>query len=106
VDPGERFPDAYEVLARAKEEAEQIRRDALVTAEGLRRLALEDAREIHLVDVDGVAGDHTTVAASDDFTALRTRLERLERKVKRQRRQIERLEDVLLGLAPGLRRTP
>jgi hypothetical protein len=29
-------------------------------------------------------------------------LERLERKVKRQRRQIERLEAVLLGIAPGL----
>ena len=97
ADP-DRFSDAYEVLARAKEEAEQIRRDALVTAEGIRRIAIEDARELRLPG----AVDEAEVDAGR--VELEARVERLERKVKRQRRQIERLEAVLLGLAPGLGR--
>jgi hypothetical protein len=98
VDRDDRYSDAYEVLARAKEEAEQIRRDALVTAEGIRRIALEEAKELRL---PGSGSGATEPAA-----ALEQRVERLERKVKRQRRRIDRLEAVLLGLAPGLSSGP
>jgi hypothetical protein len=38
--------EAAQLLARAHAEAEVIRRDALVTAEGLRQIAREDAREL------------------------------------------------------------
>ena len=55
------YSDAYEVLACAKEEAEQIRRDALVTAEGIRRIALEDAHELRL---SGSAADSTPAPPS------------------------------------------
>ena len=96
------YSDAYEVLARAKEEAEQIRRDALVTAEGIRRIALEDANELRLSGSAAAFDAGTTEPAS----ALEQRVERLERKVKRQRRRIDRLEAVLLGLAPGLSSGP
>jgi hypothetical protein len=92
----EQFPDAYDVLARAKEEAEQIRREALVTAEGIRRIALEDAKGLRL--------GHEQQADEDlRLEALEVQVTRLERKLKKQRRRVERLEDVLLGLAPGLR---
>jgi hypothetical protein len=96
------YSDAYEVLARAKEEAEQIRRDALVTAEGIRRIALEDAKELRLSGSGAVSDAGTTEPAP----ALEQRVERLERKVKGQRRRIDRLEAVLLGLAPGLSSGP
>ncbi len=91
--------DAIDVAARllteARAEAETIRRDALVTAEGIRQIAVEDARTLDL-----------TGAATPDRVPrdLIARIEKLERKVKRQGRQIERLENVLLGVAPGLRR--
>jgi hypothetical protein len=92
--------DAIDVAARlltqARAEAEAIRRDALVTAEGIRQIAVEDARSLDL----------TSAAPSSDRVPrdLVARIEKLERKIKRQGRQIERLENVLLGLAPGLRR--
>ena len=91
--------DAIDVAARlltqARAEAEAIRRDALVTAEGIRQIAVEDARSLDL----------TGAAPSEPVPRdLLARIEKLERKVKRQGRQIERLENVLLGLAPGLTR--
>jgi hypothetical protein len=92
--------DAIDVAARlltqARAEAEAIRRDALVTAEGIRQIAVEDARSL---DLTGPAPSAEPVPRD-----LIARIEKLERKVKRQGRQIERLENVLLGLAPGLRR--
>jgi hypothetical protein len=102
VDRDDRYSDAYEVLARAKEEAEQIRRDALVTAEGIRRIALEDAKELRLSG----SGADFEAGTNEPASALEQRVERLERKVKRQRRRIDRLEAVLLGLAPGLSSGP
>jgi hypothetical protein len=103
ADP-DRFSDAYEVLARAKEEAEQIRRDALVTAEGIRRIAIEDARELRIPGEDEGPDGAPTAALQAGRAEMQARIEKLERRVKQQRRQIERLEAVLLGLAPGLRR--
>jgi hypothetical protein len=92
-----RADDAGDVLARARADAEQIRRDALVTAEGIRQIAREDARLL------GAAGADTARAEAE-LAALRAHVERLERRLRRQRKRIERLEDVLLGLAPGLRK--
>ena len=87
---------------RAKEEAEQIRRDALVTAEGIRRIALEDATSSGCP----ARPPNSTPALTEPASALEQHVERLERKVKRQRRRIDRLEAVLLGLAPGLSSGP
>ena len=89
---------AARLLAQARAEAEAIRREALVTAEGIRQIAVEDARSL---DLTGAAAIPTSDPVPRDLIA---RIEKLERKVKRQGRQIERLEAVLLGLAPGLRR--
>jgi hypothetical protein len=93
---------AARLLAQARAEAEAIRRDALVTAEGIRQIALEDAGSLDLPGTSAAAPE----PAPRDLPPrdLVARLEKLERKVKRQRRQIERLENVLLGIAPGLTR--
>jgi hypothetical protein len=89
--------EAYRLLARAQAEADAIRRDALVTAEGIRQIALEEASEL--------AGAPVIVpSVPAELAQLTARVERLERKIKRQGRRIERLENVLLGLAPGLRK--
>jgi hypothetical protein len=93
----ELFGEASGRLERARADAEQIRRDALVTAEGIRQIAREDAKAI-----SGGAG--VPEDAASEIAALRARVRRLERKLKRQGRRVERLEDVLLGLAPGLRK--
>ena len=90
--------EAARILAQAHAEAEAIRREALVTADGIRRIALEDARSL---DLSAVA---PAVARQPSGAELVARLERLERRQRKLSRRIERLEDVLLGLAPGLSR--
>jgi chromosome segregation ATPase len=92
---GERVPDADELLARAREEAEQIRRDALVTAEGIRRIALEDAEELRLTATTA------DPQAGAELARLHDAVARLERKVKNQRRRIERLEAERPAPVPG-----
>jgi hypothetical protein len=95
--------DASRIIARAREEAEAIRREALVTAEGIRQIALEDARSLDLPGTAPLDGGDTRAAVVDAMLGeLLLRVNRIERKLKRQRRQIERVEAVLLGLAPGL----
>jgi DNA invertase Pin-like site-specific DNA recombinase len=100
IEPDDAMSEAARLLARAQADADAIRRDALVTAEGIRQIALEDARTLSLPGTtpptQAGAGEGPSLAE------LLERVERLERKLKRQRRQIERLEAVLLGLAPGL----
>jgi hypothetical protein len=98
--------EAYRLLARAQADADAIRREALVTAEGIRQIALEDARTVDLTG-DAPPRPRSEPAAAHNTAAphaaeLLARVERVERKLKRQRRQIERLEAVLLGIAPGL----
>jgi hypothetical protein len=47
VEAARRLLAAYdEIVARAEAQAREIRLDALVTAEGIRRIAMEDAREL------------------------------------------------------------
>src|SRR5262245_11240158 len=91
--------EAGRVLAQAHAEAEAIRREALVTADGIRRIALEDARSLNL---GGSEPAPQPKAATVTLPELLARVKRLEKKTRRQRDRIERLENVLLGLAPGL----
>jgi hypothetical protein len=91
--------EAGRILAQAHAEAEAIRREALVTADGIRRIALEDARSLNLGVSDAAPAPKP---ASVTLPELLARVERLEKKSRRQRDRIERLENVLLGLAPGL----
>jgi hypothetical protein len=97
ADHSDEAAEAYRLLARAQADADAIRRDALVTAEGIRQIALEQANEL--------AGAPVIVpSVPAELAELTARVERLERKIKRQTRRIERLENVLLGVAPGLRK--
>jgi hypothetical protein len=93
--------EAGRVLAQAHAEAEAIRREALVTADGIRRIALEDARSLNLGASEATPAPRRAPVTLPELLA---RVERLEKKSRRQRDRIERLENVLLGLAPGLSR--
>ena len=68
-----------EIVDAARAEADAIRREARVTADGIVQIAREETKDV----------------------ALETRVEQLERRVSKQKKKIERLENVLLGLAPG-----
>jgi hypothetical protein len=91
--------EAGRVLAQAHAEAEAIRREALVTADGIRRIALEDARSLNLGATEASSAPKPGPATLHELVA---RIDRLEKKSRRQRERIDRLENVLLGLAPGL----
>jgi hypothetical protein len=97
ADRDDQTAEAYRLLARAQADADAIRRDALVTAEGIRQIAMEEANEL--------AGAPVIVpSVPAELAQLTARIERLARKIKRQGRRMERLENVLLGMAPGLRK--
>jgi hypothetical protein len=102
IEPDDAITEASRLLARARADAEAIRREALVTAEGIRQIALEDARTLNLAGTTLPAGASGEAETGPSPAEVLERVVRLERKLKRQRRQIERLEAVLLGLAPGL----
>jgi hypothetical protein len=93
--------DADALRQQAMREAETIRREALVTADGIRRIAQEDASEIHNRVVAGaaVAGAAAGATANeqhdDRITALADRVARMERKLAKQRRKLERTIDRL-----------
>ncbi len=95
---------AARLLAQARAEAEAIRREALVTAEGIRQIAVEDARSLDLTGSAALTSDPVPRDLLARLEKMERKVKRHGRKVKRQGRQIERLENVLLGLAPGLTR--
>jgi hypothetical protein len=69
-----------EIVEAARAEADAIRQEARVTADGIVQIAREDTKDV----------------------GLELRVEQLERRVSKQKKKIERLENVLLGLAPGI----
>lgn len=84
--------DADALRQQAMREAEAIRRDALVTADGIRRIAHEDARDLRARLTEAAL---TERERDDRLGALVDRVSRMERKLAKQRRRLEKTVDRL-----------
>ena len=83
--------DADELRRQAMREAETIRRDALTTAEGIRHIAQEDARE--LAPAVGRGRRRRLRTAPSSISGLLERVAKLELRLAKQRKRIERAAD-------------